>query len=114
MVLGREPAFWAAVARSAIALISALFINLTTDQQGALNAIVAAVLGVAVAISVRAEKALPLVVGLAEALIYVAVSFGWNMPPDKQTLIVGFVAAVVALVTRDRVVAPVNDAGQRV
>lgn len=113
MILGREPALWAAGARALIALLSALFIPLTIDQQGGLNALVAVILGIIVAMQVKAEKAVPFLLGLVEAVIYVAVSFGWNMSADKQTLIVGFVAAIIAIWTRDRVDAPIDAAGVR-
>jgi nicotinamide riboside transporter PnuC len=113
MILGREPALWAAGVRAAIALISALFISLTTDQQGALNAVVACILGIIVAIQVKSDKAVPFILGLVEAVVYLAVSFGWHITPDKQTLIVGFVAAIVAIWTRDRVIAPVDEVGAR-
>lgn len=113
MILGRDPALWAAGFRAAIALVSGLFISLTTEQQGALNAVVAVVLGIIVAAQVKLEKAVPLLLGLTEAIVYVAVSFGWRIVPEKQILIVGFVAAVVAIWTRDRVVAPVDENGVR-
>lgn len=113
MLFGREPAALAAVARAAIALFAAFWIPLSLEQQGALNAVVAAVLGIVVAFTVRAEKALPLLLGLVEAAVYLAVSFGWQVPAEKQALIVAFAAAVVAVWTRDRVTAPVDELGQR-
>lgn len=114
MILGRDPALIAAAVRAGIALVAAFFVPLTTDQQGALNAVVAAILGIIVAMQVRAEKAVPFLLGLVEAAIYLAVSFGWNVTPDRQALIVGFVAAVVAIWTRDRVTAPIGPSGERV
>lgn len=111
MILGREPAAWAAVAKALIAVISLFIINLTGEQQGALNAVVAVLLGVIVAWQVAAEKALPLLVGLVEAGIYVAVAFGWDVTADKQTVLLALVGAVVAIITRDRVVAPRDPAG---
>lgn len=114
MFLGREPAALAALARAGIALFSAFFMTLSLEQQGALNAVVAALLGVVVAVSVAAEKAWPLLVGLVEAAVYLAVAFGWQVPAEKQALIVAFTAAVVAVVVRDRVDAPVDRLGQSV
>lgn len=88
-------------------------IPLTTEQQGSLNAVVAVVLGIIVAAQVKLDKAVPLLLGLTEAIVYVAVSFGWNVIPEKQALIVGFIATIVAIWTRDRVVAPVDENGLR-
>lgn len=114
MILGREPALWGAAARALIVLIATFFFPLTTDQQGTLNAAVAVLLGLIVAFQVSAEKAVPFLLGLLEAGIAVAVSFGWNMPPDRQAVIMTVVVAVIAVITRDRVVAPRDPAGNPV
>lgn len=113
MILGREVALWAAAAKAAVAALSLLVVELTITQQGTLNALVAAVLGVVVAWQVAAEKALPLVVGLVEAGLYVAVAFGWDLSADRQTVLLTLVGAIVAVITRDRVVAPVAEDGTR-
>lgn len=114
MILGREPALWAAAGKALVAVISLFVINLTMEQQGGINAFIAVVLGIVVAIQVAAEKAVPLLVGLAEAGIYLAVAFGWDVSADKQTVLLVLVGAIVAIITRDRVVAPVDPAGNRV
>lgn len=113
MLFGREPAALAAVVRAGIALLAAFFVPLSLEQQGALNAVTAAVLGLIVAFTVKAEKALPLLLGLVEAVVYLAVSFGWQVTAERQALIVAFAAAVVAVWTRDRVTAPLDETGQR-
>lgn len=113
-LLGREPAALAAVARAGIALFAAFVLPLSIEQQGAMNAVIAAVLGIGVAVSVADEKAWPLLVGLVEAAVYLGVSFGWRVPAEKQALIVAFTAALVAVVVRDRVDAPVDRLGQRI
>lgn len=113
MILGREVALWAAAAKALIAMISLWVINPTIDQQGALNALVAVILAVLVAMQVKLEKALAFVVGLVEAGFYVAVAFGWDLPADKQAVALTLVGAIVAVITRDRVVAPVDEAGNR-
>lgn len=107
MVLGREPALWAGLAKAVIITIATFAFPLTTDQQGTLNAVVAAVLGLVVAFAVSAEKAVPFLLGLLEAIIAVAVSFGANLTPTNQLVIMGLAAAVVAMFTRTQVVAPI-------
>lgn len=114
MILGREPALWAAAAKAFIAVVSVFVINLTIDQQGALNAVVAAVLGIIVALQVKAEKAVPFIIGLVEAGIFLLVSFGWDATPDQQAVLLALVGAIVAVWTRDRVVAPIDPEGNRV
>jgi hypothetical protein len=111
VILGREPAAWAAAFRALIAVIAGLWLPLTTDQQGALNALFAIILAAVVAASVKLEKVFALLVGVVEAIIYVAVSFGWNLSPDKQGLVVAAVAAIVAVIQRDRVVAAIDENG---
>lgn len=114
MILGREVALWAAAAKAGISVISLYLVSLTIDQQGALNAVVAAVLGIIVALQVKAEKAVPFLIGLVEAVLYLAVSFGWNATPDQQAVLLTLVGAIVAVWTRDRVVAPIDPEGNRV
>jgi nicotinamide riboside transporter PnuC len=114
VILGREPALWAAVVKALVAVISLFVINLTVDQQGAINALVAVILGVLVAVQVSAEKAVPFLLGLAEAGIYLAVSFGWNVTEAAQIVLLTLVGSIVAVITRDRVVAPRDPAGNPV
>lgn len=113
MIFGREPAFFAALVKALITFLTLTFLPLTNDQQTALNALAAALLGVYVAWQVAREKALPLIVGLVEAGVYVAVNFGLHFGQDKQAALLAVVGAIVALVLRDRVVAPVGPEGQR-
>lgn len=113
MIFGREPAAIAAVVKTIIALASLTVLNLTADQQAALNGIAAVVLGIIVAWQVSAEKALPLLVGLVEGGLLVAVAFGFNVSQPVQAAALAATAAVVALITRDRVEAPVDVNGVR-
>jgi len=111
LIFGREPATLAAAFKAAVALFAAFFLPLSIEQQGGINALFAAVLGVVVAMAVSAEKALPLLLGLVEAAVYLGVAFGWQVPADSQALIVAFTGAVVAIWTRDRVTAPIGPDG---
>lgn len=113
MLLGREPALWGAVARAVILLVSTFFISLSVDEQGALNAISAAVIGVLVAAFTLRERIVPAILGMLEATVAVAVAFGWGLTPDRQAVIMGVALAIIAIWTRDRVVAPVDENGVR-
>lgn len=106
-ILGREPAQWLALVTGAVALFSALIFPLGIEQQGALNAVAAAVIGVITALAVSTEKAAPLAAGFIQALLALAISFGANIGPDTQGVIMAFVAAVVGFFLRTQVVAPV-------
>lgn len=114
MIFGREPAFISALIKAIITFVSLTILPLSDGQQTAVNAFAAALLGFVVAWQVAREKALPLIVGLVEAGVYVAVHFGFNISSDVQASLLALVGAVVALALRDRVVAPVDPQGQRV
>lgn len=113
MIPSREPALWGALIRAVVLLVSTMLLNLTTDQQGWVNAVSAALVGVVVAIAVKSDKLVPAILGLVEAILAGAVAWGWNLPPDRQLLIMGVVAAIVGIWTRDRVLAPVDEIGNR-
>ena len=106
-ILGREPIQLLGLLRAALVLFSATVLPLTVDQQGAVCAVAAAVLGVAGAAAVSAERAAPLVAGLVEAVLALALAFGANLEPGLQGAVMAFVAAGVALYLRTQVVAPV-------
>ena len=63
-IFGREPAYWLALASGLIAFVSATVASLTVEQQGILNAAVAAALGVAAAGVLAGEKSVAAIVAL--------------------------------------------------
>ena len=109
MRLLREPAQLLGFIRAALVLFSALVLPLTDTQQGALLAVLAAVFGVIGAFAVSAEKAAPLVAGLAEAVLALAVAFGAHLSADLQGSVMAFVAAAIGMYLRTQVVAPTAD-----
>lgn len=113
MILGREPAAIAAVVKALITFVSLMWLPLDATQQATLNGLAAAILGAVVAWQVAREKVLPLLVGLVEAGVLVAVAFGFDVPADHQAALLTLTGAVVAVVTRDRVVAKVDENGNR-
>jgi len=113
MLFGREPALWGALARAVVLLVSTFIMGFTVDQQGWVNAISAAVIGLLVALTILRERVVPAILGLLEASLAVSVAWGWGLPPDRQAVIMGIALAVVAIWTRDRVVAPVGEDGVR-
>lgn len=113
MIFGRDPALIGAAVRAIILFVSTFIITLSVDQQGVLNAVSAAVIGLIVAAVVLKDRVVPAVLGLLEAGLACAIAFGWHLPPDKQWAIMSVAAAVTAIWTRDRVVAPVDENGLR-
>lgn len=106
--IARETAQIAAVVAGLIQLLGALLLGFTTDEQGALNALVVVILGVLTSLSVSAEKAAPLLAGLVQALLAVALAFGFQLTPQIQSSVMVFVGAVVAFYLRTQVFAPVG------
>jgi uncharacterized membrane protein YjjP (DUF1212 family) len=105
-IFGREPALWAAFASAAIKLVAAFWINLSVDQQSALNAIVAALLGLAVAFLVR-DGIQAAVLGFVQALLALGIGFGLHIAAENQAVIMSFVAVAVGMFVRTQVGAPV-------
>jgi nicotinamide riboside transporter PnuC len=106
-VLGREPAQFAAALAAAVQLVTALFLPLSVTQQGAVNAVCVAVAGLFTALAVSKEKAAPLIAGLLQAIIALALAFGIALSPDMQSTLMSVVATVGGWWLRTQVWAPV-------
>jgi len=109
LVFGREPAYWLALASGLIAFVSASVASLSTDQQGVLNAAVAAVFGVITAGFLAGEKSVAAIVGLFKALIAVGLAFGLALSPEVQSSAMVVVELVLTgVLVRPNVAAPVK------
>jgi hypothetical protein len=106
-IFGREPAMILGAIAAAIQLLSATLLPLSVEQQGVLNAVAVAVIGLVTAAAVSAEKAAPAVLGLVQAVLACALAFGLQMSPETQGAAMAFVTAMVSLFVRTQVVAPV-------
>lgn len=111
MKLSRDPAFYVMLAATVIRLLAAFVVNLTADQQTWLNAGVAAVGGVVIAVWVRRDGQIAALTGLASALLAIAVGFGANIDAEGQAAIMSFVGVAAAAFIRTQVTAPVSAAG---
>lgn len=106
-LFGREPALILGLVAAAIQLFSAVILPLTVEQQGVLNAVAVAVMGLVTAVAVRSDKAAPAVLGVVQAVLACALAFGLVLSPDTQGAIMAFTSAVVAMFVRTQVSAPV-------
>lgn len=107
-IFGREPAYWLALASGVIALVSATAAPLTVEQQGILNACVAALLGVVTAWTLKGEGLVAALVGFFKAAIAVALAFGWALSPEVQgAFMVVAELVLTGVLVRPNVVAPV-------
>jgi hypothetical protein len=105
-VVGRDPVF---TVQTVVALVLALtlFFNWTPTVQGLVTALVVALGGVASAFLVSAEKALPLLEGVAKALLALIAGLGVDVPANVQAGVFATLAVVTAYWMRTQVVAPV-------
>lgn len=106
-VLGREPAQWLGLLSAGVALFSAVVLPLSIEQQGAVIAVATALFGVLGAVAVSTEKAAPLVAGLVQSVLALALAFGAQLSPEIQGSVMAFVAAGVGWYLRTQVGAPV-------
>jgi hypothetical protein len=105
-ILGREPALWLATVAALIQFLSAQVLDLTPGQQGALNAVAVAVVGAITAWRVSAEKGVPALVGVLQALLALGLAFGLDMTAEAQSTLMALVTALASLWVRTQVVAP--------
>jgi len=106
IIFKREPALWLGLTSSAVAVIGAFLINLSSEQEGVVNAVIFALLGVITAVIVH-DGIGAAVLGFFKALIALVVAFGLHMDAPHQALLMTFIAAIVAMFVRTQVTAPV-------
>lgn len=107
-IFGREPALILALVAAAVALFSATVFDLSIEQQGVLNAVAVAVIGLATAFAVARDKLAPAILGLVQAVLALALAFGLAISPETQGAAMAFVAALVGAFVRTQVAAPVG------
>jgi len=108
MISSREPAIiWATIA--AVVQVAVIFIfHLTIDQQGVVNAVAVAIGGLITAISVRSDQLAPAILGVAQAVIALALAFHLKLSPGEQAAIMSVVTTFVGMFVRTQVTAPVG------
>lgn len=104
-IFGREPALWMALVATVISAIGSFVVHLSVDQEGALNGVVAAIVGLIVW-KLTSDGGPALILGFVKAGIVLAAAFHFNMATDKQTILMTLVSAVVAMFVRTQVGAP--------
>lgn len=105
-IFGREPALWLALVSIVVKTLSAFVVDVSADQQAVINAVAAAVVGVAIAVMVH-DGLSAAVIGLAQAVVALAVGFGLHWSADQQAVVMSLVAAAVGMFVRTQVTAPV-------
>lgn len=103
-IFGREPAALIALAAVVIKLAAAFGVNLSADQQSVLNAVVAAAVGLVVAVMAHDALAAP-IYGLAQAALALAVGFGLHWSADQQALVLSAAQIALAMFLRTQITA---------
>lgn len=109
--LSRDPAIYVSLFATALRLAAAFWIHLTDGQQAVLNAAVTAIAGLIVAFWVARDGQVPAILGVAQALLALAIGFGLNVSAENQAVVMSLVGLVVAAFVRTQVVAPVSPSG---
>ena len=105
-IFGREPAAWAALASIVLQVIGAFVADFDAETQAWVNAVVLAVLGLIVAVTVH-DGVIAAITGLAQAVLTLAAGLGLDWSAEKQALILSLITAVAQFAVRQVVTAPV-------
>jgi hypothetical protein len=110
-IFGRDPVLWLALVAAVVQFASAFFFPISVDTQGVISAFAVAIVGVIQAVVVRDGSAVPAITGLFKAGIALSLAFGLKLAPEQQVEIMLMVQAVLSLLVRTQVTAPVNSSG---
>lgn len=103
MTFNREPVVLVQALLVPLALAVILFLHLGETLTDSLNVLVVALGGAVAALGVGTDKILPLLGGLAKAIVAVVIGFGGHVSDDTQVLILTGISIIVAYLTRPQV-----------
>jgi hypothetical protein len=108
MTIRREPALlYVGLLAPLVQALAAFVFDADPTVQGAVNAVAVALAGAATAAIVRSDKLVPAITGAFQAIVALVLAFGVDWSAEQQAGLMIAVGAVVAVVVRDRVTAPV-------
>ncbi|MET8571795.1 hypothetical protein [Streptomyces sp. NPDC004783] len=110
-ILGREPVYLLAFAAVVLKLASAYGLDVSTDQQAVIMAVLSGIVAVVQAVVLRTGAAAAAIVNLAQACLALFLGFGLAMSAEQQALWMLAVEGAVALMLRREVTAPVPALG---
>ncbi|AXH49425.1 hypothetical protein SEA_CROSBY_37 [Streptomyces phage Crosby] len=109
MIFGREPAVILAFFAALLKLLAAFGVDVTADQQAVINAVLSALVALALAVMLRTGALYAAILNLAQAGMALFVGFGLDWSADKQALVMASLAALLAVFgVRPQVEAPVS------
>jgi hypothetical protein len=111
-IFGRDPVLWLGLVAAIVQFVSAFLTPISVETQGLIAAFSLAIVGVIQAIVVRDGSAVPAVTGLFKAGIALGLAFGLKWSPEQQAEVMFMVQAVLGLLVRPQVTAPIDARGQ--
>lgn len=105
-IFGREPAAVLAFVAILVKLFSAFVVEVSADQQAVINTLVAAIVGIFIAVVAHDSLGAALM-NFAQAGLAAAIGFGLDWSADRQAIVLSAVAAAIGMWTRTQVQAPV-------
>lgn len=109
-IFGREPAVVIALVATILQVVAALGLPVSTALQGAIIAILTTLAGAVTAWKVSSDKALPFLLGLAQAGFALLLALHFDVKPDVQSAVALAVTAAFTMFIRTQVSAPVSKA----
>ncbi len=106
-IYGREPAVWLAVLGAVWQVLSAFGLSFDPQLQSIVTAVVAAVLGLVVAVQVG-DGIYAALGGVVAAAVSLFSYFGMHWDAEGQAKLVGALMIVIGVWVRDKVTAPVT------
>jgi len=106
-IFGREPVYWLTTIAVILKLAAAYGIDVSDNEQGAINAALAAAVGIATAIVLKSGALAASILNFGQGGIALFIAFGLHMSAHQQGLIMSGIATVLALVLHEQVTAPV-------
>lgn len=103
-IFGREPAMFLALVSSIVMMLGPILgpvlgFQITPNQQGAINAVAAALVGILTSFSVAKDGGLALIVGLVKAILALGIAFGVKINGQPLQLDAGQQAIIMTAVT---------------
>lgn len=111
-IFGRDPVLWLGLVAAIVQFVSAFLTPISIETQGLIAAFSLAIVGVIQAIVVRDGSAVAAVTGLFKAGIALGLAFGLKWTPEQQAEVMFAVQAVLGLLVRPQVTAPIDARGQ--
>ncbi|MFE6079962.1 hypothetical protein [Streptomyces virginiae] len=106
-IFGREPVYILAFIAIVLKLSSAYGLEVTTEQQGAIMAVLSLVVALVSAFVLRTGAAGAAIVNLAQGVLALFLAFGLHMAAEQQAMWMAAVEGAVALFLHQQVTAPV-------